>query len=304
MKNQNSKNQKLKIQKIKISKFQKSKFQKSKFQNSKIPKIENRKIKKSKNQKSKIEKSKNRKIEKTKFQKSKFIKIYYNIMVNYKKCPPGFICIENATMIFIIFIICIFLYIIHCNINNHFKKRYKDIPRGPYIPPPPPPPPYIQTNIGYIPHPNNAYTNIPGDVLLNPYEPPLNDERYLVPNRLFVPPGRIPINIDTNPGVVNTNFRQVGLLTPHSHKKNTENNKMIPLMGRPLFINRDMWQYYTMSDQNNSIKLPVFVKNRSCMNEYGCNQLYTGDKVFVEGYNQLFKVSIYDGNGTPYIPYL
>ena len=233
-----------------------------------------------------------------------------------KKCPPGFICIENLTMIFIIVITLIFLYIVQYNINNYYNKGYKDISRDPqkilvHIPHPhphpltsQPPQPPMHMNIGYIPHPNQAYTNVPGDVLLNPYEPPLNDERYLVPNQIFVPPGRVPINIDTNPGLVNTNFRQVGLLTPHSHKKNTENNKIIPLMGRPLFIKRDLWQYYTMSDQNNSIKLTIFVNKRSSMNEYGCNQLYSGDKVFVEGYNQWFKVSIYDGSTTPYIPYL
>ena len=134
---------------------------------------------------------------------------------------------------------------------------------------------------------------------MNPYAPPLNDERYLIPEMMNIPRGRIPINISTNVGAVDTSYRQVGILTPLNGV-----NKILPLMGRPLFVNRDKWQYYTLSDQNNSIKLPVVKNGRSCTNEYGCDKLYNGDTIYVEGYNQAFKVTSYDTDTIKYLPFI
>jgi hypothetical protein len=141
--------------------------------------------------------------------------------------------------------------------------------------------------------PNYAYNNIPGDVFLNPYMPPLRDERYLVSS--------IPINISTNVGAVDTTYRQIGILTPLN---GVIQGKILPLMGRPLFVNRNKWQYYTISDQNNSVKLPIVRGGRSCTNEYGCDQLYNADTVYVEGYNQAFKITIYDNDTIKYIPFI
>jgi hypothetical protein len=153
---------------------------------------------------------------------------------------------------------------------------------------------------GFFTRPNYAYTNLPGDVLMNPYVPPLRDERYLMPEVIMPPPGRVPINVSTNIGAVDTNYRQVGILTP----LNGNNSKILPLMGRPLFVNRDKWQYYTMSDQNNSIKLPISYNGRSCTNEYGCDKLYNGDSVYIEGVNEAYKVTVYDNNTMKYLPFV
>ena len=79
---------------------------------------------------------------------------------------------------------------------------------------------------------------------------------------------------------------------------------ILPLMGRPIQLRRDKWQYYTMSDKNHSIKLPISVKGRSCTNEYGCDDIMNGDIVYVEGYNDAFKVTVYDSAYPRYIPYL
>lgn len=122
------------------------------------------------------------------------------------------------------------------------------------------------------------------DVLLNPYSSPLRDNRYL------------PINVSTNIQAVNTNYRQIGILT--------RGNTILPLMGKPLFTNRDKWNFYTMNDKNNMIKLPLSNKGRSCTNEYGCDNIYNGDTVYVEGYNDTFKATIYDNQVIEYIPYI
>ena len=141
----------------------------------------------------------------------------------------------------------------------------------------------------------------PTDPLINPYNPPLSNENYLIPSFNPIPPGAVPINISTNPGAVDTVYRQMGILTPlhGSAKKN-----ILPLMGRPLFTNRDMWNYYSTSNQHNNVKLPLSVNGRSCTDEYGCDRLYTGDVVDIIGLNEKYKVTIYDNSVMRYLPFV
>jgi hypothetical protein len=224
-------------------------------------------------------------------------------MKNMKKCPPGVICVENVTLMFIF--VAIGFIVIYLWMSS--MQRYKS---------------NINSNIMYDQEstinssatatiqrdfydgggdirlrPNVAYNNTPKDVLLNPYAPPMRDERYLIAE----PRRGIPINQSTSIDAVDTEYRQMGLLTPTS---GDTNGKMLPLMGRPLFVSRDKWQYYTMSEQRNSIKLPISRNGRSATTEYGVDKLYSGDVVYVEGYNQPFKVTNYDNDVIKYIPFI
>ena len=149
--------------------------------------------------------------------------------------------------------------------------------------------------------PSWPYTNLPGDPLLNPYAPPLRDERYFIPGFNAVPPGTVPINISTNVGAVDTAYRQLGILTPTN---GSSKDSIIPLMGRPLFTNRDKWQYYSTSNQHNNVKLPISRAGRSCTNENGCDKLYTGDQVYIEGVNETYKVTVYDNDTIKYLPFV
>jgi hypothetical protein len=163
--------------------------------------------------------------------------------------------------------------------------------------------PTVPSLIGVPSYPYNNYpsSNYPKDVLLNPYSPPLSDERYFLPEMSFVPRRSIPINMSTNIGAVETNYRQLGILNPLN---GTNQNNILPLMGRPLFTNRQKYQYYTISNQHNNVKLPISVKGRSGTNEYGVDEIFNGDTVYIEGYNDAFKVTIYDNDTIKYIPYL
>lgn len=217
-----------------------------------------------------------------------------------KKCPPGVICVENITMV--LFILCVFIlfYFIYNNlnlngqqivVNNRPSEKIviKDTQRE---------------NNGWFGGliPSWPYTNfVTQDPLLNPYAPPLRDERYFVPGFNGIPPGAVPINVSTNIGAVDTSYRQLGILTPLNGS--TKDN-IVPLLGRPLFTNRDKWQYYSTSNQNNSVKLPVSRSGRSCTNEYGCDKLYTGDTVYIEGANETYRVTVYDNNVIKYLPFV
>ena len=83
-------------------------------------------------------------------------------------------------------------------------------------------------------------------------------------------------------------FQQIGLLTP----SNGGENKILPLYARRL--HRDRWQYYAVSNQHNDIKLPVRVGKKSALDEYGVAEQYTGDRVYVDGYNETFDVKLYE----------
>jgi hypothetical protein len=131
-------------------------------------------------------------------------------------------------------------------------------------------------------------------VLLNPYSAPLRDDRIFT-NTNNGP--KLPINVPTQS--FNSTYRQIGILTRVNGQET-----ILPLMGRPLFSNRDKWNFYTMNDKNGMIKLPISFKNKSCTSSQGCDNLYNGDTVFVEGYSDTFRVTIYDNNSMEYIPYL
>ena len=214
-----------------------------------------------------------------------------------KKCPPGVVCVENFSMGFIVVCIIIVVYLIYISMSNQNiivnnrpseKIVIKDTQRE---------------NVGggwfggLIP--SWPYTNLPRDPLLNPYAPPLRDERYFIPSGNYIPPGTVPINVSTNVGAVDTSYRQLGILTATNSK-----GKILPLMGRPVFTNRDKWQYYTMSDQNNSVKLPVSRNGKSCTNEYGCDRLFNGDTIYIEGLNEAYKVTMYDNDTIKYLPFM
>jgi len=229
-----------------------------------------------------------------------------------KKCPPGVICIENMTVIFLITIVGL--------VFGYYHYTTKSIP------PPDPPVQPIIIRKEIIKEP--SYDRVP-NVLLNPFTPPLRDGGYFPSDTSNYHNGMrrdmrrdlrrdlrhdmrrdgmrrdmrgdvrrgLPINIRTRG--FDDDYRQIGLLTRMNGKET-----MLPLMGRPLHTNRNKWQFYTMSDKFNSLKLPVSRNGRSCTNEYGCDDLNNGDSVFVEGYNDAFKVTIYDNNQPRYIPYL
>jgi hypothetical protein len=209
-----------------------------------------------------------------------------------KKCIPGVICFENITIVVIFIVLIFFAYYFYKQNSggNGMMMNGGGMMMnggGMMMPPPPPPLPPINNGRGFVF--NNSYLVPPrmNDPLLDPYNPPLRDmSAYMMP-----------INIPTQGGPIMEDYRQVGLLT-RTHGKET----ILPLMGQQIFSNRDKWNYYTMSDKNNIVKLPIYSRGKSCMNEYGCDSLNSGDHVHVEGYNDNFKVTLYDNKLMRYIP--
>lgn len=209
-----------------------------------------------------------------------------------KKCPPGVLCIENITMIFIFIFFIFLIYLAYRISPSLLNRREKD-------------------NIIIIDsqretindretdlynRQNTQFSNTPNDVFMNPYAPPLKNNPFFNPTNIPDIRGRVPINIPTSN--YNMSYNQVGIAT-----RNNGTETILPLFGRPLHANRNKWQYYTMTG-NNNIKLPVSRSGRNCTGTLGCDEIYNGETIYVEGYNDSFNVTIYDYNEPNYIPFL
>jgi len=234
--------------------------------------------------------------------------------IHAKKCPPGVICIENITLVFLVIILCVLFYIIYIYFfkkQSHISSQTSQSQQQQQSNQQPQSPQKIDIFNSFYNNNDAGYGYGYGfggsnDVLLNPYAPPLRNENYFNnPNSIgpVFMPRAVPINVSTNIGAVSpdTNYRQVGILTPINGSKK---NSILPLMGRPVFVNRNKWQYYTISDQHNNVKIPISRKGKSCTNEYGCDYIYNGDTVYAEGYNEVFKATVYDNDTMRYLPFL
>ena len=205
-----------------------------------------------------------------------------------KRCPPGVLCIENVTIMFICVILLIVgggIYLCRGKISSSAEPKHNEsMPKGQYV----------NNNIILE---RKEQKGVGPDVFYDLYKEPVRDDRCVT--RGFDERGSIPINVSTQ-GCGNATYRQIGILTRYGGKDET----ILPLMGRPLFPNRDKWNFYTMNDKNNMIKLPVKVKGRSGTSEIGVDNVYSGDLVFVEGYNEAFKVTTYENDVMRYLPSL
>ena len=202
-----------------------------------------------------------------------------------RKCPSGVFCIDNVTLLVLVCIIGIIIYMLFQ--QNFLFNTERNNKRNPII--------VVdkQRNDPFYTNPNYVMSRNNGEIFLNPYAPPLKRNPFF-PNHNR---SGVPINVPTSH--YDLQYRQVGILT-RSHGKET----ILALFGRPLHSNRNKWQYYTMTDKNNLIKLPVSKGGKSCTATYGCDEIYNGDSIYVEGYNDGFQATIYDNAEPRYIPYL
>jgi hypothetical protein len=199
-----------------------------------------------------------------------------------KKCIPTpggkFICIENMTLFVLVLLTISVAYLYY----KQFRVSEEKAPTSSQ-----------KTNIVVIP-PINTNDSL--------YIPPLNTIDVRGPVEL--PPTRsisVPVNIRTS--TANTPYRQIGILTKTVGNGNEP--LILPLFGRSLLNGRDKWQYYTMSNSGGATfnaKLPISVNGRSCTGEYGCDSIYNGDVVYVEGYDDTFRATIYENATLNYIP--
>ena len=205
-----------------------------------------------------------------------------------KRISGGGIYIENVTfwLVVVIGLMVMYLYYMHFSAppaSNPVAPQASNMgsPQMPAI--------YISTE-----------SSDPRVALSNPFQPPLKHDAVIDSLLHTNSPGLVPINIKTSP--IETSYTQVGILT--KNERGNGEQMILPLMGKTVRSGRDKWQYYTMTNGAGSIntKLPVSVNGKSCTGEYGCDSISSGDVVYVDGYNDTFRATIYDNSLLRYLP--
>lgn len=212
------------------------------------------------------------------------------------KCLPGVVCVENYTLFFLVILLGIALYVLY--MNSAHKNGMRTHPAYPHVP---------MHEMAHATHPPtsawlgglSSVATRP-DPFNDPYAPPLKMDMpmYIQPPITSDVRGVIPINVKTR-GFDN-GYQQVGILT----RQNGNDNLILPLMGTRI-DSRDKWNYFTLSNSGNiNTRLPVSNNGKSCTNEYGCDEIYNGDSIYVEGYKDVFVATVYENGTFRYLPVL
>ena len=146
----------------------------------------------------------------------------------------------------------------------------------------------------------------------NVLEPPLSRNMYTQPSGKVVVPQKnlkvMPINISTRGD--GGDYQQLGIL----HKEDIQDNDKAPgnntdnpvlaLFGKRTYGDSNQWNYYTASDSNHQIKIPITIAGKNCTDDLGCKEIYDGDSITLPQYNGTFTATIYKLDKPKYIPYI
>jgi hypothetical protein len=96
----------------------------------------------------------------------------------------------------------------------------------------------------------------------------------------------------------NADYTQIGILTKSA--TGDGENIILPLFGKRSDVSRSKYQYYTMSNTGVNTKLRS-TRTTGSVPASRCDEIYSGDSVFVDGYDSTFNAKVYETN-LRYIP--
>jgi hypothetical protein len=82
----------------------------------------------------------------------------------------------------------------------------------------------------------------------------------------------------------------------------TNDNQLLPLYGRRTAYRSDRYNYYTRTDTNNPVPLPISYKRKDCQDDIGCDELSSGDEISIVPTGQHASATIYRFDGPMYLP--
>ena len=202
-------------------------------------------------------------------------------------CPPGVLCISEGltTTLLLLLVVAAAFFLLSWFLPSLSSFR----PSSPYLTPLPSAPAVFQQP------PIHVSVHTPagrGDSRYDRAPQPLRDWRA---EPEFPPRGglsTLPFNQPTQ-GLPES-FQSVGLIRV--------DDKMLPLYGRRTAGSSDRWNYYTRTDTYNPIPLPVQIQKRDCMDDVGCPEISSGERVHVRGLQKEGQTEIYRFDGPKYLP--
>lgn len=196
------------------------------------------------------------------------------------KCPPGILCITPSLIMFVVGILLLVIAIyIFTHKEIHIVEKRQEIVYEKQNPEPK----SIQINVNKG---DDRYTRAPKP--LQNWLNPVDLDNVASAGSI----GSIPV-IATR-GLPEA-YQSMGIIT-------TSSGELLPLYGRRTASRGDRFNYYTRTDTNNPIPLPINHKRRDCQDDVGCDELFDGENVKIVPTGQNGSVTIYRFNGPTYIP--
>ena len=90
-------------------------------------------------------------------------------------------------------------------------------------------------------------------------------------------------------------YQSMGLLK-------TGDGQLLPLFGRRVASRSDRFNYYTRTDTNNPVPLPIHYKRRDCQDDVGCDELMSGEEIKIVPTGQTAQATLYRFDGPTYVP--
>ena len=200
-------------------------------------------------------------------------------------CPKGFFCIKNYNIIILLIILVILIVLVYRQGVRRFENKEPHVIKE-----------QCEPKIIIIkeeckkdlepPERKNYFYN----------EPILEKEEVR----------GLPINIKTRGEV---EYQQLGILNKQGIENsgqqvgNSSDIFILPLFGRQLYRGSNNYNYYTSTDSNNNIKIPLRINNIDCTDDRGCEIINDGDLVTLPEFNGIFKCTLYKFDKPRYIPY-
>jgi hypothetical protein len=95
----------------------------------------------------------------------------------------------------------------------------------------------------------------------------------------------------------NREYQQVGILTYNDASEPI----ILPLFSKIANNHRDRWNYYTTTDKNTMLRLPISHENMKCDDDLGCKEIYDGNTIYIEMYKgKTFTATIYKKQSPSY----
>ena len=197
------------------------------------------------------------------------------------KCPPGVLCITPGVILLGILLLAIVFFIFTRPAPDTSVAQEIIYRKAPQVP--------VNVNVApggdrysIAPRPErfwNAPTDFEGIArgLVNPIvgmvAPPFNYATQGVPEK----------------------YQSYGLVT-------LEDGQQLPLYGRKTATRSDRFNYYTRTDTYNPVPIPILYKGRDCQDSIGCEEIFSGEDIRLQGNGKHGKVTMYQYDGPIYFP--
>ena len=188
-------------------------------------------------------------------------------------CPPGVFCITPGILILLV-VVCFAGVLFYLKMDQNQQPVNVSVMT---------PPPQVTSVVQ-----DSRYSMAPRPQRIWDIAPEIPTRGALVP-----PDGGYILNQRTR-GFPDS-YQSMGLLK-------TGDGQLLPLYGRRVASRSDRFNYYTRSDTNNPVPLPVQIGRRDCQDDIGCDEIMSGENVLIPATGQTAQATLYRFDGPTYVP--